>query len=409
MKYLVSNENKILKGELKVPASKSISNRLLIIQALAPQKFEIQNISDSEDTRVLIKALTDLSPVADIGHAGTSMRFLTAYFSSRRGDKVLTGSARMKERPIGNLVNALVHLGAEIEYTEKEGFPPLFIRGKQLQGGCVSIDSSVSSQFISALLLSAPTFKNGLELHLDNKVISSSYIEMTVKMMQHAGVEVMKKGNVLNVVSQEYKAKDITVEGDWSGVSYWYEMVALAKEAEVFIYSLGKNSVQGDSRCAEIFKVLGIHTDYFEQGIKITKNGIHPSRFDFDFIENPDLVQTLAVTCVMLGIPFCFRGTQSLRIKETDRIAALQKELGKFGVELEYTSNGVLEWNGKKGAIPAAPQVINTYHDHRMALAFAPVALIHNKIIIDDPKVVIKSYPTFWNELKNFGFEIREE
>lgn len=405
MQYKISRTNRIVEGNLKVPASKSISNRLLIIQALCPEKFEIKNLSDSEDTKVLLKALQSNSEIADIGHAGTSMRFLTAFFASHQGEKILTGSSRMKERPIGKLVDALLALGADIEYLENHGFPPLKIRGKQLKGGSVSIDSSVSSQFISALLLSAPSFEQGLELQLENKVISSSYIEMTLKMMEHAGVFTEKKENSIIVRPNQYKAKDIVVEGDWSGVSYWYEIAALAEKAEIFIDSLQEKSVQGDSFCANIFKKLAINTEYTPRGIRIYKEGKLPKRFDFDFIENPDLVQTLAVTCVMLNIPFCFKGTQSLRIKETDRICALQNELAKFGATLTY-KDGTLEWDGTKSKSSENIKVISTYHDHRMALAFAPISLIKKEIIIDDPEVVIKSYPSFWNDLKNIGFVI---
>lgn len=408
MNYTIYRDKTTIKGELSVPASKSISNRLLIIQVLCKPKFNIYNLSDSEDTRVLLKALSENSPIADIGHAGTSMRFLAAYFASQPGEKTLTGSARMKERPIGKLVDALRKLGANIEYTEKEGFPPLFITGKQLDGGKVAIDSSVSSQFISALLLSAPTFKNGLVLELENKVISSSYIEMTVKMMQHAGVQVDKQGAALIIKPQHYTPADYTVEGDWSGVSYWYEAAALADEAEITIHTLQKNSVQGDAHCADIFQHLGISTEYLPDGIIIKKTGLLPSYFNYDFIENPDLVQTLAVTCVMLNIPFSFKGTQSLRIKETDRIAALQNELAKFGATLKYSNNGTFEWDGKLNKTSGSLISIATYDDHRMALAFAPITITGKELIIENIEVVKKSYPGFWDDLKKMDYSIEE-
>ena len=408
MSYLVVRNNKVLNGKLQVPASKSISNRLLIIQAICKPKFDIKNLSDSEDTKVLLNALNSRDTTADIGHAGTSMRFLTAYFSSIEGNKVLTGSSRMKERPIGNLVEALKMLGADIEYTEKSGYPPLLIKGKQLNGGKVSIDSSVSSQFISALLLSSPTFKNGLELQLDNKVISSSYIDLTLNIMKYFGVIAEKKNNVINVEPQTYKPQNIIVEGDWSGVSYWYQMAALSDKAEIYIESLQKGSLQGDARCADIFKSLGIQTEYTNTGIKIFKNGSLPKRFDFNFIENPDLVQTLAVTCVMLNIPFCFSGTQSLRIKETDRILALQNELSKFGASLKYSNDGTFEWDGLLKPVSDKRFKISTYQDHRMALAFAPIALLGKEIVLENPEVVVKSYPEFWNDLKKMGFVITE-
>jgi 3-phosphoshikimate 1-carboxyvinyltransferase len=409
MIYQLHRNNKVLKGELRVPASKSISNRLLIIQAICNSAFQIGNLSDSEDSRVLLKALSETGPIADIGHAGTSMRFLTAFYASRSGEKILTGSLRMKERPIGNLVKALQTLGADISYMEKDGFPPLRIQGRPLKGGSVSINSSVSSQFISALLLMAPTFKEGLELQLENKTISSSYIELTLKLMEFMGVKVEKSASRLTVVPQEYKPHDIFVEGDWSGVSYWYEMAAFSNEADILIHSLNPNSFQGDARCADIFRLLGIYTEYKSQGIRIYKGGEVPSHFEFDFIDNPDLVQTLAVTCVMLNISFRFSGTQSLRIKETDRIAALQSELEKFGAELTYYESGILEWDGTKQARPADVICIETYQDHRMALAFAPIAILVSEIRIKNPEVVVKSYPEFWSDLKSMGFDIVEE
>jgi 3-phosphoshikimate 1-carboxyvinyltransferase len=257
-------------------------------------------------------------------------------------------------------------------------------------------------------LLSAPTFQSKLELQLEKKVISSSYIELTIKMMEYMGVHVEKQNDCLIVNPQKYTPKNITVEGDWSGVSYWYQAAALAENADIFIHSLQKNSFQGDAQCAEIFKHLGIQTEYHSNGIRIFKNGKLPSKFEFDFLENPDIVQTFAVTCVMLGIPFVFSGTQSLRIKETDRIAALQNELEKFGAKLEYNKSGILSWNGTIHPTNSSEICIQTYHDHRMALAFAPIALCRKQIIIDDPAVVIKSYPNYWNDLKNMGFEISE-
>ncbi|MCX7987762.1 MAG: 3-phosphoshikimate 1-carboxyvinyltransferase [Bacteroidales bacterium] len=408
MKYKISKSNKKLRGELKVASSKSISNRLLIIRALSERPFQLINLSESEDTRVLQQALESNQAVVDIGHAGTAMRFLTAYFANSDRDVVLTGSDRMKQRPIGNLVKALQELGAEIRYLEKEGFPPLYIHGKRLEGGEVKIDGSISSQFISALLMVAPTFKNGLKLELENQIISSDYIQMTMKIMKQAGVNVESDERLLVVKPQFYQAKDMIIEGDWSGVSYWYEAAAFAEESEIHILSLQQNSVQGDSRCAQIFEHLGIETQYTAEGIVISKKGKLPSRFDYDFVNNPDLVQTLAVTCVMLDVPFRFTGTQSLRIKETDRIQALQNELKKFGAHLVYIENGILEWDGTKTAKQEDSIIISTYEDHRMAMAFAPIAILNNNIIIENPKVVAKSYPNFWNDMQIMGFRIEE-
>jgi len=408
MQYKVLKPSKKLRGELKVASSKSISNRLLIIRALSEKPFQLINLSESEDTRVLQQALEGRQAVVDIGHAGTAMRFLTAYFANSDRDVVLTGSERMKQRPIGNLVKALQELGAEIKYLEKEGFPPLYIRGRRLEGGHVKIDGSISSQFISALLMVAPTFRNGLDLELENQVISSDYIQMTIKIMEQAGVKVEKNERWLRVKPQSYRSHDMFVEGDWSGVSYWYEAAALAEDAEIQVLTLQQNSVQGDARCAEIFHHLGIETSFTDEGIIIRKKGNPPTRFDYDFINNPDLVQTVAVTCVMLGVPFRFQGTQSLRIKETDRILALQNELKKFGAILHYSDDGTLEWDGTLKNIPNEPIVISTYNDHRMAMAFAPVAIKGTPVRIDNPKVVAKSYPNFWNDIKVLGYHIEE-
>lgn len=408
MQYKVTRNNKQLRGELKVVSSKSISNRLLIIRALSEKPFQLFNLSESEDTRVLQQALESSQAVVDIGHAGTAMRFLTAYFANSDRDVVLTGSERMKQRPIGNLVKALQDLGADIKYLEKEGFPPLYIHGRRLEGGQVKIDGSISSQFISALLMVAPTFKKGLVLELENQIISSDYIQMTIKIMEQAGVKVEKNERFLRVDPQTYHAQDVIVEGDWSGVSYWYEATALAESAEVQVLTLQQNSVQGDARCTEIFEHLGVETTFTDEGIILRKMGNPPARFDYDFINNPDLVQTVAVTCVMLGLPFRFQGTQSLRIKETDRILALQNELKKFGAILRYSDEGILEWDGKLHETSANPIVISTYNDHRMAMAFAPVAIKGFPIWIDNPKVVAKSYPNFWNDLQILGYKIEE-
>ncbi len=408
MQYKVSKNNRRLRGELKVASSKSISNRLLIIQALSKTSFQLYNLSESEDTRVLQQALESGQSVVDIGHAGTAMRFLTAYFANSDRDVVLTGSERMKQRPIGNLVKALQDLGADIKYLEREGYPPLYIHGKPLEGGKVKIDGSISSQFISALLMVAPTFSKGLELELENQVISSDYIQMTIKIMEQAGVKVEKNDRLLKVAPQLYRASDMYVEGDWSGVSYWYEAAALSDDAELQVLTLQQNSVQGDARCADFFAHLGIETTYTDEGIIIRKKGNLPKRFDYNFINNPDLVQTVAVTCVMLGLPFRFQGTQSLKIKETDRILALQNELKKFGAILSYSDDGTLEWDGSLKQISNEPIVISTYNDHRMAMAFAPVAIKGSPIWIDNPKVVVKSYPNFWNDIQILGYNIEE-
>lgn len=404
MKYEILFNKGNIEGTIKLPSSKSISNRLLVINALSGKSFQIKNLSESDDTIVLKKAIDSEFDLIDIGHAGTAMRFATAYFSNLETTKIITGSDRMKQRPIGNLVNCLRSIGAEIDYIENEGCPPLKIKGKKLDGGIVSIDSSVSSQFISALLMVAPYFKNGLEIYLENEVISSSYIQLTIEIMKYMGVETIQNKRSLKVIPQHYIGKDITVEGDWSGASYWFELVALSIDAKIEIQTLYQNSLQGDSKVSLIFEKLGVKTHYSDQSIMISKSGQPVEYFEFDFIENPDLVQTVAVTCVFLNIPFKFHGTQSLRIKETDRIAALQIELGKFGAHLVYHEPGILQWNGEKNSIDSSNIIIDTYHDHRMALAFAPIAVYTKSILINDPLVVTKSYPGYWKDLLKLGF-----
>ena len=408
MSYTITKADKSINGEVQVPSSKSISNRLLIIRALTKKDFSIQNLSDSDDTNLLFEALSNTNEVIDIGHAGTSMRFLTAFFASTEGVKILTGSERMKNRPIGKLVEVLAQLGATIEYGEKEGYPPLLIKGEKIAGGISSIDGSVSSQFISALLMVAPTFKNGLELYLKNKVISTPYIKMTIGLMKVFGVNASFQNNSIIVKPQTYKPKDIIVETDWSGASYWYEIAALSDAADVFILGLNKNSLQGDARVAEIFKSFGVLTHFEKNGIRLSKTSIEkPDSFEFDFLENPDLVQTVAVTCVMKKTPFKFSGTQSLRIKETDRITALQNELGKFGALLNYDASGILSWDGRFSKKKENIIAVATYNDHRMAMAFAPVALCEGIVAIENPQVVSKSYPAFWENLKMVGFGVK--
>ncbi len=407
MKYKITKIGSKIKGAVRIPASKSISNRLLIIRALTEGGFEIDNLSDSEDTKVLLAALESDASIINIGHAGTAMRFLTALYSVLPGERVLTGSDRMTKRPIGNLVEALNNLGAKISYEESEGFPPLRIKGTKICRDIVKIDGSISSQFISALLMIAPVLENGLELHLSNQVISSSYIEMTLRLIHEFGIEFSKNENVIIIAPQKYKPESIRVEGDWSGASYWYQLAALSDYAEIEIPDLYKNSLQGDSAIACLFEPFGIKTKYTKSGIILHSDKVKTEFYEADFINNPDMVQTFAVTCVLLDIPFRFTGTQSLRIKETDRILALQNELIKFGATLNYDGNGTLTWNGKKVINHFHDISISTYEDHRMALAFASAAIKFPGICIEDPNVVIKSYPNYWEELKQLGFEIQ--
>ena len=407
MKYLVSKPDKTLKGSIVLPGSKSVANRALIIHALSYSPYPIENLSDSDDTRVMEHVFNSNSNHFDIGHAGTAMRFLTAFLSKIVGEWILTGSDRMKQRPIGILVDALNKLGAKIEYLENDGFPPLKIYGSHLKGCILELDGSVSSQYISALLMIAPTIENGLTLRLKNKITSRPYIEMTLKLMEQFGVQHVWKGNEIRIAEQEYTARPFSVEADWSGASYWYEMAVLADEVDVELIGLQTDSLQGDAVLARWFEQLGIDTIKTEKGSRLVKNEKPLFRtLNLNFIENPDVAQTFAVLCVMKQIPFQFTGLETLKIKETNRIAALQDELAKFGAQITEPAHGELKWDGtfslEKQAIPE----IETYHDHRMAMSFAPTCQSFGPVVILDPMVVTKSYPGYWEDLKKVGFEI---
>ncbi len=408
MKYFLSKSDKTIKGTISLPSSKSISNRALIIHALSYSPYEIGNLSDSDDTRVMQQIFSSNANVFDIGHAGTAMRFMTAFLARVVGEWTLTGSERMKQRPIKILVNALNELGAKIGYLEKEGFPPLKIWGSHLRGKLLELDGSVSSQYISALLLIGPVLENGLTLRLKNRITSRSYIELTLKLMNRFGIDYTWEGNEIRIEEQTYRPVEFTVEADWSGASYWYQLLALAEEGEVELPNLELPGMQGDRIVAEWFRQFGIESKCCGNRITIRKaESARPVFLKLDFLENPDLAQTMAVLCVLKKVPFHFFGLETLKIKETDRIAALQKELIKFGALLHEPRHGELQWDGtfpfEKEDIP----VISTYHDHRMALAFAPAALEGN-IIIDDPLVITKSYPRFYEDLRQTGFKIEE-
>lgn len=409
MNYLIKAPEK-LHIEIHLPASKSISNRALILNALCSRPKEIKNISVCDDTDVMIKALQDENSEINIGAAGTAMRFLTAYLSVKKGSRTITGTERMKNRPIKLLVEALQSLGAQIEYIEKEGFPPLHIKGQTLAGGDVSLDGSVSSQYISALLMIAPLMTNGMRLHLRGNIISRPYINLTIQLMRKFGVVVFEEGQSLTIPPQQYSpVENFTVEADWSAASYWYEMIALCRHenASVSLPGLLPDSLQGDISIVELFDKLGVKTTFTLSGVTLTKKKreINPP-LTFDFVSMPDMAQTAVVTCVMLGIPFKFTGLQSLKIKETDRLDALQNELGKLGYPLTGYDGKTLQWNGERSNAVPSP-VIATYEDHRMAMAFAPVSTCRKEgIRIADPMVVSKSYPSYWNDLEKTGFSI---
>ncbi|MDL2277758.1 3-phosphoshikimate 1-carboxyvinyltransferase [Parabacteroides sp. OttesenSCG-928-G07] len=405
MNYLIKNTDKKIEISVLLPASKSISNRVLLLNALSYSPYTIQNLSDSDDTQVMMRALESNERHFDIGAAGTAMRFMTAFLAKIVGEWTLTGTERMKNRPIGILVDALNALGARIEYMEKEGYPPLRIFGSAIQGGEIALNGGVSSQYISALLMIAPLMENGLTLHLEGSIISKPYIQLTLQLMEQFGVKAEWIGQTITVRPQEYTPARFTVESDWSAASYWYEMAALSKDYVIELQGLHKHSLQGDSAVAKLFTQLGVSTTFTHTGVVLRRNGECPKKVIYDFVNEPDLAQTLVVTCVLKNIPFRFTGLQSLRIKETDRIAALSTELKKLGYVLRDT-DATLEWRGER-CEPELNPVIATYEDHRMAMAFAPVALVYDAgIEIAHPEVVRKSYPGFWEDLTNAGFEI---
>ena len=390
-------------GLIDLPASKSISNRALVLSILSNSTMPIHHLADCDDTRVMLNTLQSTGTHFDIGAAGTSMRFLTAYLSTVVGDWTLTGSNRMKQRPIGVLVDALNQLGAKIEYAENEGYPPLRIHGRSLEGGGITLAGNISSQYISALLMVAPTMKNGLELTLEGNIISKPYIRMTLKMMETFGVSSVWNNQCISIVPQTYNPTEFTVESDWSAASYWFSIVSLCSKSRIKLLGLQKDSLQGDSKVVDLFIALGVYTEFTSDGVLLSNTGNYISKLTYDFVNQPDLAQTFVVCCCLHGIPFDFKGLHTLKIKETDRIAALINEMMKLGFVLEEPNEGSLAWNGKRCGISSEP--IRTYEDHRMAMAFAPAAL-RQAIKIEHPEVVSKSYPKFWDDLQSVGFSV---
>ena len=409
---------KYIDSVITLPASKSISNRALIINALAGSNNVPENLSCCDDTDVTVAALRDMPYEIDIKACGTAMRFLTAYLSSTPcGEHIITGTERMKHRPIGLLVDAMRSLGADITYLEEEGFPPLKIVGRNLEGGHISVPGHISSQFISALLMVGPVFANGLTIHLTSEVISRPYIDLTVCTMQEFGAEVeWVDAATIAIKPKPYKAVPFIIENDWSAASYWYEILALQERVadaehegmgKVVLPGLLDGSRQGDSSIRYIFSMLGIKTRFEDNAAILTPHKRMLPRLDIDFVNHPDLAQTAVVATALMNIPFRFTGLKSLRIKETDRIAALKTEIAKLGYVLDDSQEGVLSWDGTK-CEPMVEPVIDTYEDHRMAMAFAPACIMFPGLKIDNPGVVSKSYPNFWNDLKKVGFQIEE-
>lgn len=409
----LTHPTKKVSGTVQLTGSKSESNRALIIQALSKGKVNIENLSSADDTVLLTKALKDATAegtgtkTIDIGPAGTAMRFMTSYLNLLPGDFILTGTARMQQRPIGILVDALKGIGADVHYKNKPGFPPLHIEGKMWQSkDQVSIKGDVSSQYISSLLLIASSLKKGLTINIEGELTSRPYVTMTLNMLAEAGIQHQWEGNSIKISPQEAQETTIYIEPDWSAASYWYAMVALAQEGEIYLPGLKKNSLQGDIAIAEIMTHFGVKTTFEEKGILLQKTADKSDKTLFDFKECPDLAQTVVVVAAALKRNVSFTGLETLKIKETDRIAALQNEIAKFGAIL--TADGEIYHLDSSAVAEPESISIATYEDHRMAMAFAPLALVFNEIKIEEPQVVEKSYPAYWEHLTAQGFSIQK-
>lgn len=415
MRYILTPPDS-LQATIQLPASKSISNRALLLHALSGGNTPPTNLSDCDDTQVMIRALEQPSDTIDIQAAGTAMRFLTAYFSVTPGTRLITGTQRMQQRPIAILVEALRTLGAQIEYAGQAGFPPLRITGQRLTGHEVSLAGNISSQYISALLMIGPILPKGLTVQLTGDIVSRPYIDLTLQLMHDFGARAeWTEKDRITVFPSPYQDTPFLVENDWSAASYWYETAALFamrnhtdRHFRLQLSGLFKASYQGDQQGANLFTHLGVQTDYTSQGISLHTVPTTINRLEADLVNIPDLAQTFVVTCCLCNIPFCFTGLQSLRIKETDRLNALICELRKLGYVLYCQGDNLLTWDGERCQADPEP-LIATYEDHRMAMAFAPASLFIPGLRIDQPQVVSKSYPNFWADLKKAGFGIIEE
>ena len=406
--YQISKEGKNLQGNINISGSKSESNRLLTLRAYT-SFFNINNLSDSDDTNTMISSLKSDDKEINIGHAGTAMRFLTSYYSSiLNSSKILTGSARMKERPILILVEALNNLGADIEYIDEKGYPPIRLNGKLISKNIVTLPANVSSQYVSSLMMLGVSINEGLKIKLSTEITSLPYIHMTKKIIERIGGNVdVKPDEIIIKQLVSNKIPDQIVESDWSSASYFYSLVALSDSSDITLSSFFNNSIQGDSRIVDIYKQFGVETKFLNDKIYLKKNNIDlPDSISINLRDNPDLAQTIVVTCLGLGVNCKLEGLHTLKLKETDRLLALKREIEKFEVDYVTISNQsiTLKNNSKlKSGVS-----INTYDDHRMAMSFAPLSMI-NPIIIINPEVVSKSYLNFWNDLESLGFKISQK
>ncbi len=393
--------------EIPLVSSKSESNRALIIQKLAQEPILLENLSEARDTQTMIRLLASNSLTLDVLDAGTTMRFLTAFCTATNRPTILTGTARMQERPIGILVDALRSLGGKISYVKNDGYPPLNIESFTQTTHTLRIRGDVSSQYISALLMIAPILPDGLTLTLEGEIGSRPYIKMTLSLMEFFGINYTWEGNIIHIASQSYKAASYTIESDWSGASYWYSLVALAESGSLTLRGLRAQSLQGDSAIVDIMDTLGVATHFNEKGAQLTKKD-YAQAFTYDFTHCPDLAQTVAVVCAAKNIHAKLTGLQSLRIKETDRITAIQTELQRIGISVNVFGDDTIEiLSGNSLHIPTST-VFNTYDDHRMAMAFAPLATLAS-ITIESPDVVNKSYPSFWAHLAMAGITLHKK
>ncbi|NDG52149.1 MAG: 3-phosphoshikimate 1-carboxyvinyltransferase [Flavobacteriia bacterium] len=403
MDFLISHTSKSINADLILPPSKSISNRALIIQALCQSKPKLLNLSQSSDTQSLVQALQTTSKTIDIGDAGTSMRFITAYLSMQEGSYILTGSDRMKERPIGHLVEALNSIGADINYLEKDGFPPLAINGKAIEGGKVDISTSVSSQFVSALLLIAPTLKKGLLLSLKGELLSKPYIKMTLEIMRYFGIQSSWTNNTIQVEPQNYVSKDLKVESDWSALAFILQAMSISKSAQVSISSLSKDSWQGDSYVLNLFEKFGLQYEFKDEKLYLKKlNKDLNGDYNANLIDTPDLAQAYCCTLSALSKSAKIKGLNNLKLKESHRLKALHMELNKIGQHSRYSEDTIqLELS----VLHTPTESFDSHNDHRMAMCLAPFALLFD-IKIKNIEVVNKSYPSYWEDLKKMGFTI---
>ena len=404
----ISYNNKKLAGTYALPASKSLSNRLLIMRALERSKVLFDNLSEAEDTYMMRLYLSFINTCAgsdiplslDTHNAGTVFRFLLAYLARQDGKWLLTGSERMRQRPIGALVDALRSLGADIKYTEKEGFPPLIIHGEDLKGGEVELNASSSSQYVSALMLIAPYLPGGLTIRLKTKPVSSAYIDMTATLMQNFGAKVLLSEKKVRVEEGRYQVETVGVEADWSAAAFWYEMVAFNANASVLLPGLSENSVQGDRFLTTVFDKLGVHSDFTKDGLVLSHTGNVAKTIDFNFTHAPDIVPSVMVACAGLGVEAHFSGIEHLRIKESDRILSMQQELGKIGAEIVQDGKHYVLHPGKS---PVEKLIFSSHGDHRMAMSLAPLAMKFGTVTVIDSDVVKKSYPGYWDEMEKTG------